>query len=76
MFLLPRFYDSFILCQNNIQTIMASTISFITSNKGNPLLIRDNYIHYVSKKGLQLNIGDAKIAGVMPVFIQILKLNL
>ncbi|CAF0873328.1 unnamed protein product [Didymodactylos carnosus] len=28
---------------------MATTISFITSNKGKPLLIRDNYIYYVSK---------------------------
>ncbi|CAF1141829.1 unnamed protein product, partial [Didymodactylos carnosus] len=26
---------------------MASTLSFITSNKGKPLLIRDNYIYYV-----------------------------
>ena len=28
---------------------MASTMSFITSNKGKPLLARDSYIYYVSK---------------------------
>ncbi|CAF3588472.1 unnamed protein product [Rotaria sp. Silwood1] len=28
---------------------MASAISFITSNKGKPLLVPDNYIYYVSK---------------------------
>ena len=28
---------------------MTSAISFVSNNKGRPLLVRDNYIYYVSK---------------------------
>ena len=28
---------------------MTSTISFVSNNNGRPLLVRDNYIYYVSK---------------------------